>query len=287
MKTVGFVDFYLDEWHANQYPAMIAAHNEQYGTDYRVQYAWAEIDAPPSGGLHTDEWCEKYGVERCATIEELCVKCDHVIVLAPADPEKHLAYAERVFRCGKSAYIDKTFAPDHRTAKEIFSLAEKYGVKCFSSSALRYAQELADYAEDALSVLTTGGGADMEEYIIHQIEMVVKCLGCGAARVQYSKHADREQAEVIYEDGRHATMLFCPCLPFSLTVAKGTGTSKHFPIKSAFFQRMIGAIIRFFETGETPFEPTQTLEIMRIREVVLHARREGAALSEIRDCCGT
>ena len=58
MKTVGFIDYFLHEWHANEYPAMIAAYNEKNGTDYQVKYAWAEIDSPNEGARTTDEWCK-------------------------------------------------------------------------------------------------------------------------------------------------------------------------------------------------------------------------------------
>lgn len=272
MKTIGFVDYYLDEWHANQYPAMIAAHNKRFGTDYRVQYAWAEIDAVGGGKLSTDAWCEKYGAVRCATVEELCAKSDHVIVLAPSDPDKHLAYAERVFRCGKSPYIDKTFAPDLGTAEKIFALAAQYDVRFFSTSALRYTEELEAYCGNAHGISTTGGGSNIEEYIIHQIEMVVSCLGCGATRVRYHKQAAGERLEVVYADTRHATMLFSPALPFAATVTNERGTEE-LSITSAFFQRLIDAVLGFFETGEVPFDSAETLEVMRLRDAVLCARR--------------
>ena len=94
MKTVGFIDYFLNEWHANEYPAMIKAYNEKNGTDYQVKYAWAEMDIP--GGMSTDEWCALHGVIRCNSIKELCAKCDCVFVLAPSNPEKHLEYAKVV-----------------------------------------------------------------------------------------------------------------------------------------------------------------------------------------------
>ena len=95
MKTVGFIDYFLNEWHANEYPTMIKEYNEKNGTDYQVKYAWAEMDIP--GGMSTDEWCELHGVTRCNSIKELCAKCDCVFVLAPSNPEKHLEYAKEVF----------------------------------------------------------------------------------------------------------------------------------------------------------------------------------------------
>ena len=270
MKTVGFIDYFLNEWHANEYPAMIQAYNQKHGTDYQFQYAWAEMDIP--GGMSTDEWCAIHGAERCASIEELCAKCDCVFVLAPSNPEKHLEYAKAVFACGKSPYIDKTFAPDYATAKEIYAQAEKYGVKFFSSSALRYADELNAYMGTAKVVSTLGGGSNMEEYVIHQIEMIVKCLGVGAEKVCFTQRADQEWAEIAYADGRYAKLAFAPCLPFAAVVSDENG-SKYLPIQSDFFANLIADIFRFFETGEPSFCKCETLEVMKIREAVIKAKK--------------
>ena len=65
MRKIGFVDYYLSEWHANQYPAWIKAANELLGTDFAVSYAWAEQEISPVDGKSTAEWCEKYGAAAC------------------------------------------------------------------------------------------------------------------------------------------------------------------------------------------------------------------------------
>ena len=54
------------------------------------------------------------------SIEELCEKSDNILILAPANPETHLKYAKIALSYGKTTYIDKTFAPDLKTAKEIY-----------------------------------------------------------------------------------------------------------------------------------------------------------------------
>ena len=269
MKTIGFIDYFLNEWHANEYPKMIRAYNEKNGTDYQVKYAWEETSA--LGGMTTEEWCEKYGAQPCASIEEVCEKSDFVVVLAPSNPEKHLAYAKAVFACGKNPYIDKTFAPDYATAKEIFDLANEYGVQFFSSSALRYASELNAYMGTANTVFTTGGGSNFDEYIIHQIEMAVKCLGVGAEQVRYTKNADQEWVEVAYANGKVAKMMFAPCMPFAVTVADENG-SNYLPIESAFFDGLIADILHFFATGEKSFDGAQTLEVIKIREGAIQAK---------------
>ena len=43
MIKVGFIDYYLDEWHANNYVHML--HDYSNGEGEAV-YAWAEIDSP-------------------------------------------------------------------------------------------------------------------------------------------------------------------------------------------------------------------------------------------------
>ena len=269
MKTIGFIDYFLNEWHANEYPKMIRAYNEKNGTDYQVKYAWGEMAAP--NGMTTEEWCAQYEAQPCASIEEVCEKSDFVIVLAPSNPEKHLAYAKAVFACGKNPYIDKTFAPDYATAKAIFDLANEYGVQFFSSSALRYADELNAYMGTANTIFTTGGGSNFDEYIIHQIEMVVKCLGVGAEQVRYTKNADQEWVEVAYANGKVAKMMFAPCMPFAVTVADEKG-SNYLPIESAFFDGLIADILHFFATGEKSFDGAQTLEVIKIREGAIQAK---------------
>ena len=109
MKKIGFVDYYISEWHANNYPAWIKEVCQKMGAQYQIAYAWAELDVSPEDNISTAEWCAKYGIERCMTLKELCEKSDCILVLAPSNPEKHLAYAEEVLKYGKRTYIDKTF----------------------------------------------------------------------------------------------------------------------------------------------------------------------------------
>ena len=63
-KKIGFIDLYISEWHANNYPAWIKKACEEFGYDYSVAYAWAEDYVSPTDGRNTDEWCEAFGVEQ-------------------------------------------------------------------------------------------------------------------------------------------------------------------------------------------------------------------------------
>ena len=149
MKTIGLVDYYISEWHANNYPKWIKEICEEQGEDIVIKYAWAEEYVSKVDGKNTDEWCKEFNVEKCDTIKELCDKSDYIMILAPSDPDKHLGYAEEVFKYanGKNVYIDKTFTPDYQTAVKIYELADKYGIKFFTSSALRYATEIDEFLD--------------------------------------------------------------------------------------------------------------------------------------------
>ena len=61
MKKIGFVDYYISEWHANNYPGWI----KNLDCGYEVTHAWAELDVSPIDGRSTAEWCDKFCVEKC------------------------------------------------------------------------------------------------------------------------------------------------------------------------------------------------------------------------------
>lgn len=262
MKKIGFIDYYVSEWHANNYPVWI---KELCGDELAVSYVWAEEYISPVDGRNTDEWCAAFGAERCESIEELCEKSDYIVILAPSNPEKHLGYAKEALKWGKNTYIDKTFAPDYATAKEIFDTAERYGTRFFSSSALRYAAEL-DALVGAEGVTVTGGGGSVEEYIIHQAEMLVKLTDSEPLAVRVEKQGEQYICSVRMENGRAGTMIFAGGAPF------GIYTDGYTSIGSDFFRGLIADMLRFFREGTLSFDGAQTLKVMKIREGVIKGK---------------
>ena len=274
MKTIGFVDYYISEWHANNYPVWIKEICEKSGKDFEVKYAWAEEYVSPVDGRNTDEWCEAFGVTRCATLDELCEKSDYIIVLSPSNPEKHFEYVKTVFKYKKNTYVDKTFAPDAATAKAIFDEAEKYGTNFFSSSALRYATEL-DSLVGAATVMTVGGGGSLDEYIIHQAEMLVK-LACARPTSVTATLKGKGQyiLDVTFEGGKEGTMIYSNGFGFVVGVEDKDGNPHYTSIDSDFFKYLLADILRFFESGESSFDTTETLYVMQLREAAVKASRE-------------
>lgn len=270
MKHIGFVDYYISEWHANNYPAWFKEAAEKLGLEYQVSYVWAEKDISPVDGVSTDEWCEKMGVERCQSLSELCEKSDVIVILAPTNPEKHLEYAKAVLPYGKRTYIDKTFAPNLEIAKEIFDIGEKYGTPFFSSSALRYSEELTEI-KDAKNIILNGGGSNLEEYVIHLVEMTVSLLKSSARKVKVDYFGKQRICNVITENGAKAAIVYSPALSYSVTVENSEGEIVHKAVTSAFFVNLIADMLRFFEDGTVSFDVQETLEVIRLRDGILKA----------------
>lgn len=270
MKKIGIVDYYVSEWHANNFPTWMAS--SERSKNYKLAYAWAELDVSPVDKITTAEWCEKNGAEKCESIEELCEKSDVIIIFAPSNPEKHLAYAEKVLTYGKITYIDKTFAPNYDDAKKIFDVAEKYGTPFFSTSALRYASELNEYP-DCDTITVTGGGETAEEYIVHQAEMLVKKIGVGAVKVRAEKLGPQVIFRVGYNDDREAMMIYGNGIPFAVYMNAKDLSPKYKAIKSSYFNTFADDLLRFFEEGTVSFDKYQTLEVMKVRDAALKSEK--------------
>ena len=273
MKKIGFIDYYLSEWHAKVYPGWIKEICEAKGLDFCVAYAYAEKDVSPVDGLTTNDWCKEFGVEKCDTIDELCEKSDYILVLAPSNPETHLRYAEAVLKYGKNTYIDKTFAPDAATAKKIFELGEKYNTKFFSTSALRYADELKDFKGKCDAATVFGGGSNLPEYIIHQVEILVCLMGMGAKELRVERSANQYLIRVKYDGDKTANIVYSDDygIPTSFVPHTAEKGSAYYQAKSPFFKNLLADILEFYQTGKVPFDPKETMEVMKIREAIIKA----------------
>ena len=234
-----------------------------------MAYAWAELDISPVDGLSTADWCERFGAEKCESLDMLCEKSDVIVILAPSDPEKHLLYAETVLKYGKPTYIDKTFAPDTYTCERIFALGEEYGTPFFSSSALGYATEL-DSLSDVTTMITTGGGSNLPEYIIHQAEMIVKKLGTDITEVSAEWKGTQCFVDVKFGGGKRATMIYGKSMPFTVYMANGD-VEKWKKADSPYFANLIEDMVRFFGDGVPSFDGSRTKAVIKICELAVAA----------------
>ncbi|MFB9755159.1 hypothetical protein ACFFNY_26595 [Paenibacillus hodogayensis] len=267
MKTIGFIDYFLDEWHAEKYPAWIEAAS---GGELRVAYAYGMTDKP--GGLTNAQWCERKGIELLPTIEAVVDKSDFLIVLSPDFPEYHEELSRLPLQSGKPVYIDKTFAPDRETALLLFERARQSGTPMYSSSALRFAAEYETMDRDGIETILSVGPGKFANYSIHQIEPIVALMGTDVRQVMFTGTAESPALLIGFAHGRQATVNhFGDGASFGMIANYRSGNARTVKIESEFFQAFIRNLIRFFQTGEGAVDPAETVAIITIIEYGLKA----------------
>lgn len=281
-KKIGFIDLFIDEWHANNYPAWFRESAAR--GDFEMGLAWEEASA---GGRPLDAWCAELGMTPARSIAEVIEGSDAICVLAPSNPEVHERLAELPLRSGKPVYIDKPFAPDRESAERMFRLAEKHGTPLMSCSALRFAAELMEakagnFADQKISLTSVRGGGDVfSEYVIHQAEIIVALMGCGAWRVRRQGKGGGIQILVEYDDGCIASLAWHPMLAFGAPVVVGEEKAVSLDTLSNFFPNLIAAMLNFFQTGRAPIPQAETLEVVALAAAAIQAAGSDGAWIDV------
>lgn len=257
MKKIGFIDYYLDEWHANNYPEWIKKASEGA---MEVAYAYAKIDA--EDGIDNETWCQQKGITRLSSIEEVVEKSDYIIVLSPDHPEMHEELAMPALKSGKPTYVDKTFAPDRKTAELLVETAAKHHTPMFSASALRFASNYKEIKGNEIDMIFSRGPGDYSNYAVHQIEPIIALIDAVPQRMMFIGTEHSPALLIEFADGKKAVTQHCKASAFSLAVNYVSGEAAEINPEADFFSALIDAIIRFFETGETPVPSEQTIAIM-------------------------
>ena len=267
-KTIGFIDLFIDEWHANNYPKWIR--ESALKDEFEVTMAWEKYT--PEGKKDLKQWCAEQNVTPASSIAEIVEKCDCICVLAPSNPEVHEELAELPLKSGKPVYIDKPFAPNGDAARRMFDLAAKYNTPLMSSSALRFGTELMELQAKNLGtrfVSTCGGGGNFPEYAIHQIEMIVSLLGVGAQELQVCGNDERLTVAMRYADGRLANMNYSAFWGFNLNAAGVGENVAQLNTMSNIFQNLLQKILEFYKSGKNPIPVAETIEIASILDAVV------------------
>ena len=256
---IGFIDYYLDEWHANNYPAWI---KEASNGEMEVTLAYGLIDGP-AGRRTNAQWCADMNIPQAASIEQVIEECDALVVLSPDNCEMHEQLCQLPLRSKKPVYVDKTFAPDYETAKRIFDIAEESGTPCYSTSALRFASEYEGI--ENVRAISSWGPNDFEIYSLHQLEPIMMLMKADPKRVMYLPGEQWYSMIIEFADGRTATLTgYQQGSPFMMNIATAEG-AKLIEVKSAFFQSFIAQLVKFFKDPSQIVPHEDTLRIMAVR----------------------
>ena len=270
-RRIGFVDFNLENYHANVF--LQALRGPLKSSGFTVAGATGTQQAESRG------WAEKNQVRFFEEDAALNDAVDFFMVLAPSNPEVHLELCSRILPLRKPTYVDKTFAPDFATAQKIFALADEHGTPVQTSSALRYTNVQVEAAKAGAAVehmITWGGGGSFDEYAIHPLELLISVMGHEATELMRRGKAERAQLLVNFQGGRTGVVnVFAKTMtPFaaSCTTAKGT---RYLEVDvPAIFINNQAAILDFFASGRTNVDRRESLAIMRL----LDAARDPRAL---------
>lgn len=206
---------------------------------------------------------EKHKVEIVDSIDELLKKVD-VVLLESVDGRPHLEQAKPVFKAGKPVFIDKPIAASLADTIEIYELAKKHKVPCFSSSSLRFSDKLKALAKDeSIGKLercdTTGpisplkGHPELFFYGIHGIEMLFTVLGPGCESVTWKDGV----VTGTWKDGRIGT--FREGKNYTATVIGDKGKASS---GGGDYKGLVDAIGTFFRTGKAPVSAEETINLV-------------------------
>ncbi|MDR2569483.1 MAG: Gfo/Idh/MocA family oxidoreductase [Oscillospiraceae bacterium] len=257
MKKIGFIDYYLHEWHADNMPAWIL---EASNGEMKVCYAWGEIDSPLDGGLTNKAWAEKMDIELCATQEEVIEKSDYLVVLSPDNPERHVDLCKSALTSGKPTFVDKTFAVGLEDAKQIVENAKD--TPYFTCSALRYDTELQTIKKTDIEAINCRGPGLFDIYTIHMLEPLYMMMG-KAKRVLALGSDSAPTLLYDYTDGCNAVLSFFDYeVGFSTAIRYTDGSCANLLFNSEYFKAFAADLVKFFKTGVPPVSIEDTLDIM-------------------------
>lgn len=232
----------------------------------------------------------KFGVEIVPDIPRLLGKVDAVL-LESVDGRVHLEQFREVARSGKPVFIDKPLASTLEDAREIARLAQKHGVRWFSSSALRHSSLLPDLKRDGVDgALVWGPGPlepthklDLSWYGIHAVEILYTLMGTGCEEVARTYATDAEIVSARWKDGRVAAIRLGR--PYSgYGAAAFAGKEFRTAQKDLYtgYRGLVEQIVKFFQTGVPPVPEQETLEMFSFMDAAQRSREAGGAPVKLR-----
>lgn len=276
VKRIGFVDYRLDNYHAEVY--LKALRGPLASRGYEVAGATAmQHDVSRS-------WAAERNVPYYGSVSELNPLVDYYVVLAPSNPELHLEMCQEVLPFGKMTFVDKTFAPDELTARAIFALADACDAPIQTTSALRstavqaFVRELPS-AVQSMSIYSSG--ASFEEYGIHPVELAVSCLGHDA--VSMTRLGPERHPQWLLQFSGERTVLIDfnreIDIPFSAIVSTQQGHD-HIEVDSAtLFLDAAASILDFFDAGQPLIDRRESLMVQRVLDLAMNSHVRGRFVS--------
>jgi predicted dehydrogenase len=243
-----------------------------------------DIESSASRIPQYTEDIKKYGVKITKSIDELLKESD-VILLETNDGRLHKEQAMQVIKAGKKLFIDKPLAASLKDSITIFDAAKKNNVPVFSSSSLRFSQDVQDIASGKTIGKVLGADTfspctiekthpDLYWYGIHGVETLYTVLGRGCKQVMRAHQDETDVVTGIWKDGRIGTFRGTRngVYDYGGTAYGEKGNSK-FSAHGG-YEPLLKEIVKFFRTGVSPIDPQDTIEIYAFMEAADESKRQ-------------
>jgi len=236
------------------------------------------------------------GVEIVDSIEALLPKVD-VVLLTSVDGRPHLAQVTPVFKAGKRVFIDKPLAASLDDVRRIVALSRQTGTAFFSASSVRFHAEIPALRENTrLGAIKRVEATyllnkiefhpDLFYYGIHGVEALYAVMGTGCVSLSRKIEADADVTTCTWKDGRVGAFRGLakgdPTQPLIRLVGEnGTAATTG----AADNEAIVRAIAEFFQTGRSPVDVAQTIEVFEFMTAAQLSKDRGGAevtLAELR-----
>lgn len=275
VKKIGIIG--LDTSHAATFMKTLNAKDsdvdfvQKYEVTAAYPYGSKEIESSYKRIPQYIEVAKENGVEIVGSIAELLEKVDYVF-LETNDGHPHLEQAAEVFKAGKKCFIDKPAAATLGETIALYTVAEKYGQKTFSSSSLRFSKPNMAFRSGVSGKVLgadcysphhgTPTHPDFGFYGLHGIESLYTIMGTGCkyvTRVHSDEYGDIVSG--VWDDGRLGTFRALSSKP---SAYGGTVMTEKGAVPAGGYEgetELLKAIFNFFENDVLPVEPAETIEI--------------------------
>lgn len=290
MIRLGILDF--DTSHCTAFTQRL--HHVGVDRDQWVEGARVVVGCPGESVLSPERIAgftaemRKYEVPLVDRPADMIGRVDAMLIES-VDGTVHLNRARPFLERGIPCFVDKPFACSAADAKAIIDLAARHKTFVFSSSSLRYAPEVVQYAADAAKGKLLGcavhcpaplspipaRNAGLYHYGIHGAEILYTLMGPGCRRVTCTSDAGVDVVSGQWSDGRVATLRGIRAgkadygfVGFAEKTVQSVNVGTRF-----IYRELLKKIVEAFEKKTPAVDPAVTLEIMAFIEA---ANKSGA-----------
>jgi predicted dehydrogenase len=283
----------VNTWHAEAFTDVLLG---QGGADHLPPIEGAGVTAVWGEPAQArEDLAVKTGADRFAgDPSEMIPHIDLAFILDDTGGgERHRELAEPFLRAGVPTIVDKPMALTLEDAEALFALAERHAAPIMSSSALRFAAELADRMDEfaALGEVRTAtvlGPGEWYYYGIHAAELLLTIMPAPVKWVDRQSTEHQDIAVIGFADGRLASVTVLRDAHYTFTAAiYGTEgwASVEVTRNYEFYRAELQAAAEMARSGVSPVGKAQTMDVLRVLHAGIRSKELGRAVGveELRD----